>query len=104
MTKPNLPPESPWSYEAKDIFGRTIRITVTFDNDTRELLNAQLFRDVDCLYRRLYIGTGDDGKPDSSARKFIVQEGTRNLDANQLQAFGLTVIEDILSRQITAGP
>lgn len=104
MTKPTEPVLSPWKYETEDIYGRVISITVTFDNDSRELLNAKLFRATDCLYRRIYIGTGDDGKPDSSGRRFIVQEGTRNLDGNQLKAFGLETIEDILSRQITAGP
>ena len=77
---------------------------MTFNNATRALTGATVFRDATCLYQQIYIGTGTDGTPNSTNKKFPVPAGTTSISANQLKQVGLNVIEEILALQITAGP
>jgi hypothetical protein len=95
---------TPWVYEAQDNNGRVLRITVTFNNASRALQSAAIFRDVGCAYGKIYIGVGADGLPDSTPRSFNVPHGDTVFNAAQMSAVGLDTIEDILARQITAGP
>lgn len=83
---------------------RRINITVTFNNSTRAITGATVYRDADCQWRRVMIGLGDDGTPDSSVRNILVPSGTTNISAAALSSRGLDTIEDIRALQITAGP
>ena len=98
------PITSPYIWEAGDYLSRVIRITITFNNSTRAITGASVFRDVGCLYQTIYIGTGPDGTPNSTDKKLAVPAGTTSISANQLKQVGLNVIEDVLALQITAGP
>jgi hypothetical protein len=91
-------------YEAQDSEGRTLRITVAFNNGNRGLTSATVHRDAGCVYARIYMGTGTDGTPDSTPRTFPVTVGDTEFSAGQLSGVGLDTIEDILALQITAGP
>lgn len=95
---------SPWVYEAWDYQRNAIQITVTFDATTRALQTITVFRDAACIYTKIYIGLGSDGRPDTTPRAFSVPAGTHIFTAAQLSAVGLNTIEDILALQITAGP
>lgn len=96
--------QSPWVYQATDYLNRSLTITVTFNNGTRALSGATVVRDVGCLYSKIYMGVGGDGKPDSTTRKVTVPEGTTPVSQATLNGIGLTTIEDIIALQITAGP
>lgn len=93
------PIPSPWVQSFQDNFGRVIRITVNFNNTTRVISGATVFRDVSCQWSRIYIDS-----PSSTDKVFQVVAGTTNLTANQLSTRGLSTIEDVLALQITAGP
>jgi hypothetical protein len=102
---PDAPlPQSPYVWESPDYQGNRIRITVTFDNATRALTGGSVFRDAACVYRKIYIGVGVDGSPDSTTHKFTVPAGTTAVSAAQMAAVGFTTIEQFLALQITAGP
>lgn len=97
---------SPWVWEAKD-FTRVnaIRVTVTFDDATRVLSGATVFRDSACKYAHVYIGVGSgSGRPEDSPMTVPVPAGTTHVSAVELAALGLHTIENILAFQITAGP
>lgn len=98
------PATSPWIWQAGDYRGSVIRITITFNNATRALTSGTLFRDSACLYRKIYIGLGADGTPDTTPRTFNVPAGTSTVTGAQMASVGLNTIEDVLSFQITAGP
>lgn len=104
MAKPPGTQLTPWTYQADDIDGRVLRVTVDFDNVTRALTGATIYRDAGCRYSRILFGLGADSKPDSTVRKFAVATGTTVITTAQLSSGGLTVIEDILAGQVTAGP
>lgn len=97
---------SPQVQEFSDYLGRVIRITVTFDTDTRVLSGITVFRDAECLFTRILIGLGPDGTPDSTTRSFNVPAGTTVLNTAQMNAVrnnGMNTIEEFNSFQITAG-
>ncbi len=98
------PPVSPFVYSARDFAGHTITVTIDYDNNTRVILGGLVERDTDCLYVKVYIGTGGDGRPDSTTHKFNAQSGSHAINAAVLAAIGITTIEDILNSQITVGP
>lgn len=99
---------SPWRYDSgMDYQGNHVSITINYDNATRALINATLHRDAGCVYTRIYIGVGADGRPDSTTHVFGIGnlEGDRNVTAAGLAGVGLSVIEDVFALgQITAGP
>lgn len=103
MTTP-APITSPWIWDAPDYQGNRIKITVTFNNSTRALTGASVFRDPECVYKRVYIGLGPDGTPDTSPDTILVPDGTTSIPESQLRRNSLATIEDILALQITAGP
>lgn len=96
MTSPYL------FYSAGDFQGKIISITLNFDNTTRAMINATVFRDPDCVFRKLLIGTGADGSPDSSTRVVNVPAGTTVVPASTLALINLNTPEDFLQFQITA--
>lgn len=93
----------PYIWEAADYAGKVIRITVNFDDTTRLLSGASVFRDAACVYTKILIGKGVDGTPDSTTKSFTVPAGTTNITQNQLNSRGFDTIEDFLALQITAG-
>lgn len=97
------PQTSPWGYTATDYQGKILSISVTFNETTRAPIQATISRDVGCRYSKILIGVGADGKPDSTPRTFNVPQGVSTYTAAQLHSGGIDTIEDITSRQITAG-
>ncbi len=98
------PAQSPYVWESGDYQGRVIRITIVFNNATRAITSASVFRDADCVFTRLYLGRGTDGSPNSSTRSITVPDGTTNVPVQQMANRGFSTIEDFLGLQITAGP
>lgn len=104
---PSGPPPSPFVYDTADYLDRHLTITINYDNSTRALINATVHRDAGCMYKKIYVGLGADGTPDSTTHVFSVPnlEGDRNITAAGLTAAGLNVIEDVYALgQIAAGP
>jgi hypothetical protein len=102
------PPSSPWTYDSGgDFQDRHVSISIVFNNATRVLQSATLHRDAGCVYTKIYIGLGVDGKPDSTTHVFNIGNltGDRSVNSTQLAAVGLNTIEDVTALgQITAGP
>ena len=114
MTQPVRAPRptpNPWVMEMGDYIGKVIRITVDWNptadgNGKHAVTGVEVFRDADCQFRRILIGTSADGNPDDTDKVVNVPVGETNLTAQQLNAMrnrGAGTIEDILSFQITAG-
>lgn len=100
-------PVSPYVWDARDNEGDIIRITVAYDNTTKAITGITSFRDVNCAYTRILIGSPADGIPDDTDKIVSVPSGTRNLTAAQLQALatrGVSTITDFMQLQITAAP
>lgn len=96
---------SPYIYEAVDYTRvNVIRITVDFDDTSHVITGASVYRDAACLFKKIYIGLGPDGTPDTTPKVFSVPAGTTAITAAQLSHFGLNSIEDVLALQIVAGP
>lgn len=94
-------PVSPWKWAASDYQGKTISITVNYNNTSRALTSAQIVRQQGCLYGRIYFDEPDSGRD----KVLTVADGaTRNFTANQMRQQGLDTIEDVMALQITAGP
>lgn len=100
------PVQSPWSYEDRDIHGLILRATFSFNNTTRALTGAVVFRDPGCLKTTVWLGLGPDGTPNTADANhtFVIPDGTTNISAGQMAARGFNTIEDVLATQITAGP
>lgn len=99
--------QTPYVMEFGDYVGNVVRISVHFDLITRLILGIIVYRDEDCLWKRILLGLGEDGTPDTSTRTFDIPIGSTTLTALQLTAIaskGLATIEDFQSHQITAGP
>jgi hypothetical protein len=99
------PETSPYFQEFEDYIGRKSRITITFDETTRILSTITLFCDEGCLFPLIAVGLGPDGTPDTSTRMFDCPEGTKELDAAEMDAVranGMNTIEAFASYQITA--
>jgi hypothetical protein len=98
---------SPYIWQALDNEGDAIRITVEFDNVTRAITGITVFRDPNCVYTKILIGTGADGIPDDTDKVITVPSGTTVLTQQQLRQLGnkgISTIEDFLALQITAAP
>lgn len=105
MAEGNPLPNSPMVWEFRDFEGRVLRITVAYNNSTRRIGTTTVFRQVGCLFRRIYWDLGPDGTPDTSTRTVTVPNGTTSLTRAQLTtATGLDVVEDILDVNFTVGP
>lgn len=102
MTAPT-PPTSPWVWETFDYRQRPIGIEVRFDDVTRALTGATVYRDPECVYTTILIGTGEDGIPDNSPDAYAVPAGTTEVPLQVLRRNKLRTIEDVLALQITAG-
>lgn len=102
--EPPFVPPNPYEMEFRDYAGKVIRLTVNFSVLDGALTGAVAYRDADCQYRRVYIGLGQDGTPDSTPDVVPVPAGTTVVLAAQLRRNGLRVINDVTALQITAGP
>ena len=101
-----LPEVSPLVREFSDYVGRSISITITFDETTRVISGISTHRDAGCLFSKILIGTSADGNPDDTDKVVAVPFGDRTLNAAQITALnnrGITTIEDFDELQITAG-
>lgn len=101
------PITSPWLfYDSPDYLGRHITMTVTF-NGSQVLTGGTVVRDAGCLYTKILIGTLDaQGLPTGTTKTIDVSNlnGSRSFTQAQLNAVGLTVVNDINGFQITAAP
>lgn len=103
---PGRPIPNPWVWEDADFQGDVIRVTVSFNDTSRAVTGITAFRDPNCQYRRILIGTSADGNPDDTDKAIAVPAGTTVLTSQQLAVLrnrGLATIEDIRALQITAG-
>ena len=102
------PIQTPFIYDSgADANGKSVSITINFNNATRAITGGTLHRDSGCLYRHIYIGLGANGQPDSTTHTFNISSvnGDLAVTAGQMAAVGLTTIEDVTALgQITAGP
>lgn len=103
MAVNNPPPVSPWIWKDGDYLGRTLTITITYNNNTRALRSGTVVREPGCLLRVLLWGLGEDGIPDNTTRKFIIPEGTTTITASQMSSIGLNTAEDLDAGQFTVG-
>jgi hypothetical protein len=85
-----------------------VQITVNFNNTTRVITNAVVWRAADCRWTKIVVGIGADGTPDSTTKVFDLSKlnnATRNVSAAQLSAapWFVHTIEDFQAAgQITA--
>jgi hypothetical protein len=98
--------QSPWVSRFADYQDKAITITVTFNNSTRSITGGSITRDAGCMFTKVLIGLGGDGRPDSTDKAFNVGalEGTQSVGKAPFTARGLNTIEDIQALQITASP
>lgn len=104
-TGAGAPEQTPWIYEAIDFQQARLKFTVNFDNDTRLIEDIEVFRDPDCVYHNIYLGVGEDGRPESTPMRFVASdEDTTVFLPDVLEPLGLVVIEDVTAQEITGGP
>jgi hypothetical protein len=94
---------SPWVSTFADYLGRTIVLSVNFNNSTRAILNANVTRDADCAYTKILFGVGPNGVPDDTATQLTIEAGPSSIGRGQIVAFGFDLIQDMQTVQITAG-
>lgn len=98
-------PVSPWVWQAQDSSGKTVTLTINYDDTTGALLSGSAVRQAGCLFGHMYFGVGADGSPNSSAKKFAIPAGTTNVTSAQLSSVaGLNTITDVNALQFTVGP
>lgn len=101
---PNPPPApSPYVWDSGDFQNKIIKITITYDNATRVITGVTTFRDADCVFKKILVGLGGDGRPDSTGHVFTCPPGTHSVPLQQMTAQGFTTIEQFQALQITAG-
>jgi hypothetical protein len=98
------PIPNPYVWESPDFAGNIIRISIDYNEGNRSITGGTGFRDAACQYKKIYIGLGPDGTPDTTGHVFNVASGNQNYGRGIFTAAGLDVIEDVLNEQITAGP
>jgi len=96
-------PQSPYTWEDADYVGNKIQIVVAFDNSTRVIIDGTTYRDADCMFKKILVGLGGDGRPDSSGHVFTCPQGSHNVPGAVFAAQGFDTIEQFMAMQITAG-
>lgn len=96
-------PAPPYVWASEDYAGRTIGITIDYNETTGAITGAVTHRESGCLFSRILIGVGGDGSPENAPHKITCQVGDRNVPAGQLHAAGLDNYTDVINNQITAG-
>lgn len=100
-------------YDAASVIDPTrpdhaVQVTVSFNNATRAITGAVVWRAANCRWTKIAVGVGTDGTPDTATRVFNlagVNDATRNVTAAQMAAapWNVTTIEQFQSAgQITA--
>ena len=95
---------SPWLWAAGDYVGRQITISVAFNNSTRAIQSATVHRDDGCQYHTIVFDVPSDQVKAKRLAAPTDGAGDKTYTKAQINAQGLTVIEDILAIQITAEP
>lgn len=100
------PISSPFTWQQSDTTGKVIRAVFSFNDATRALTGATVYRDPGCLKTTVYIGVGPDGLVESTGANntFVIPDGTTNITSGQMAARGFNTIEEVLATQMTAGP
>jgi hypothetical protein len=98
--------QSPWVSRFADYQDKAITLTVTFNNTTRSITGGSITRDAGCMFTKILIGLGSDGRPDTTDKVFDVStlEGTQSIGKAPFTARGFNTVEDIQALQITASP
>jgi hypothetical protein len=94
---------SPWVSRFADYQGNAITLTVNFNNNNRQVLNASVDRDEGCVYTKILFGRGQDGTPDSTTNFFEIPAGPSSIGRGVLVQHGFDLIEDMQALQVTAG-
>lgn len=96
------PPQSPWTYNARDYQDAVLSIAVPFEALTHALLGiVQLHRDAGCVYSKVVFGVPSD--PDSI--RVDVPEGDSTLVSTDFIALtGFATYEQLTAVQVTAEP
>lgn len=87
-----------------------VQITINFDNTTRVISNAVVWRAKNCRWTKIVVGLGGDGTVETSARVFdlsTLNDRSRTIPASQFNnaPWNVTTIEQFsASGQITATP
>ena len=97
------PMQSPWVLTFADYVDKVLRVTVEFDDATRVITGCVAHRDSGCQYRKLLVGLGEDGTPDSTTKQFTIPVGDTVVPVSALNNRGIVNIEDLLGINITAG-
>jgi hypothetical protein len=96
-------PISPITWTFPDYLGRTLSVTVNFNNSTGRLNGVTTEREPGCLYQTLLWDKGTDGIPDNTTKKRTAPVGTASATRAQLGSIGLDTISDVLAVQFTVG-
>jgi hypothetical protein len=100
----NPDPVSPYVFTVRDYLGRTMSLTVPYDNTTK-VINAPVtvHRDAGCTYTKVIIDVGADGTPDTSTKTLNVAgfTGDKTFTVNQVNAIGLVTLADVKAHSLT---
>lgn len=94
---------NPYTYEALDAYRKVISISIGWAPTLRTIGTVTVHRDSGCLFAKILIGLGADGKPDSSSMALAVAVGDATVLGTWFTTRGLTTIDNVLARQITVG-
>lgn len=105
-------PPNPWVFPFPDNNDPPRSITISFVYDAvsvnRDILSATVTRDAGCQWRKVYVGLGPDGRPNTTDKVFNVGnfEGTVQFTQAELRhpKINLRTVADVKLLQITAGP
>src|SRR5260370_8462202 len=93
---------SPWAYTTTDASGLTLTVTFTFDNVTFTVLTITGHKDAGCAYNNFYMGTGADGRPDSTSTQLAIPQGDALTALALFTGLGLTTTSAMLPHHPTA--
>jgi prolyl oligopeptidase PreP (S9A serine peptidase family) len=85
-----------------------VQVTINFNNATRAITNAVVWRAADCRWTKIVVGLGANGTPDTTTKVFdlsTLNDATRTVTAAQMAAspWFVTTVEQFMSAgQITA--
>jgi hypothetical protein len=85
-----------------------VQVTVNFNNATRAITNAVVWRASDCRWTKIVVGVGANGTPDTTTKVFdlsTLNDSTRTVTAAQMAAapWLVTTVEQFMAAgQITA--
>lgn len=91
---------SPFQYSTADYLGRSVTVSVPFNESTLAIINPGLTgtRDAGELYDRVIIG-----RPDGVYKVFPIPEGSFSVGRAQLANNGFNTVDQIAAAEITLG-